>query len=1070
MANRYWVGGSGIWDSTNTANWSATTGGAGGASVPTSGDDVFFDTGATNFVVSVAVGQAICKNISVTIATAGRLTFDGYLGVFSYIDCYGTAAINAATTISSSAPISIYFYAASGAISVSTNNVKFYRLSFGYGGASTATFTLGSGLTAQNLELASGTLNTNGQTVTLTTQYYYAISTNCEFYISGADAKTLTLGTSAINIGTSASEWPGGSATFNLESGSGLTLNANTSVITVGSTNTTNWNNSNLYGGNFTFATVVLNGNYSNITGANTFTTRFAKNAVFNESILKVWANQTLNSGHTLQLIGTAAARLLVLSDEARTQRTFTLLGTTGTRTLSYVSFMDIAMSFGSSLTGTSVGDMLNNSGITFTAPVTRYLVLGGAGKDFSSTTAWSTTSGGATGASVPLPQDTVIFDLASDPTGTGSITFDTLYLGATINATGFIGSTVVGYIPNYVLGQTTGTPLNFFPGETVFRFNSNINLPSGLFNPFTIDGGSATATMSAALNLPSSGINVLSGNFDTNSYNLTSFYLRSSAPSITGAYQNRGSFTASTYTFRSSLLVFTNYLTPLLFQTGDTVNANTSTVEFTSTSTSTIAPSLANKTLYNLKLTPGSTAATYSGLSGSTFNDITLSAHTSLIKINLTAGQTVTTGSLNVNGTKGAGVIIGANITSTSGVTSNATLAIGSNVVTEYVAFLGITKSGASNLDARGAADLGANSGISFQQHSVIAFSGSGASSFTVPNNFTGSSYMLVVGAGGGAGKRSASNVSAGGGGSGALALVTNLNISAGQTIYLNSPTGGAGATASGAGGSPANAWINIAANSQPTLVTNGAYADSGNGSPGSGSNSAGQGGNTTATLGQLELAGVAGRSGEASSALSTYGAGGSGGSPGNLIFRTAKAGGVSISSNGGGGGGSIENTGDAAQVFGQNGGAGGAVGANPGGTAGVGGASPTAGGNATAGTGAGGGGGGGSTSASVNSGAGGNGSTGSQWAYNSLNGVAGGGSIGYGGGGGAGGGISSISLTGSAGGAGGSGGIGAGGGGGGRGSTSGGATGNGGSGGASMVLFVYVEARGGNFATIIG
>ena len=138
MANRYWVGGSGIWDSTNTANWSATTGCAGGASVPTSSDDVFFDTGATNFVVSVAVGQAICKNISVTIATAGRLTFDGYLGVASYIDCYGTAAINAATTISSSAPISIYFYAASGAISVSTNNVKFYRLSFGYGGASIA--------------------------------------------------------------------------------------------------------------------------------------------------------------------------------------------------------------------------------------------------------------------------------------------------------------------------------------------------------------------------------------------------------------------------------------------------------------------------------------------------------------------------------------------------------------------------------------------------------------------------------------------------------------------------------------------------------------------------------------------------------------------------------------------------------------------------------------------------------------------------------------------------------------------------------------------------------------------
>lgn len=35
MANRYWVGGAGTWDLTNTANWSTTSGGAGGASVLT---------------------------------------------------------------------------------------------------------------------------------------------------------------------------------------------------------------------------------------------------------------------------------------------------------------------------------------------------------------------------------------------------------------------------------------------------------------------------------------------------------------------------------------------------------------------------------------------------------------------------------------------------------------------------------------------------------------------------------------------------------------------------------------------------------------------------------------------------------------------------------------------------------------------------------------------------------------------------------------------------------------------------------------------------------------------------
>lgn len=55
MANRYWVnGGSGLWNNTN--NWSATSGGPSGASVPTSADDVFFDNlGNSNSTVNAAI-------------------------------------------------------------------------------------------------------------------------------------------------------------------------------------------------------------------------------------------------------------------------------------------------------------------------------------------------------------------------------------------------------------------------------------------------------------------------------------------------------------------------------------------------------------------------------------------------------------------------------------------------------------------------------------------------------------------------------------------------------------------------------------------------------------------------------------------------------------------------------------------------------------------------------------------------------------------------------------------------------------------------------------------------------
>ena len=51
MASRFWVGGTANWDGTTTTHWASTSGGGGGASVPTSADDVTFDT-ASNLEVT----------------------------------------------------------------------------------------------------------------------------------------------------------------------------------------------------------------------------------------------------------------------------------------------------------------------------------------------------------------------------------------------------------------------------------------------------------------------------------------------------------------------------------------------------------------------------------------------------------------------------------------------------------------------------------------------------------------------------------------------------------------------------------------------------------------------------------------------------------------------------------------------------------------------------------------------------------------------------------------------------------------------------------------------------------
>jgi hypothetical protein len=70
MANRFWVGGSGNWNDTDTTHWSATSGGAGGASVPTASDDVFFNSssGLSGATVSLNgdFGEAVCLNFTST--------------------------------------------------------------------------------------------------------------------------------------------------------------------------------------------------------------------------------------------------------------------------------------------------------------------------------------------------------------------------------------------------------------------------------------------------------------------------------------------------------------------------------------------------------------------------------------------------------------------------------------------------------------------------------------------------------------------------------------------------------------------------------------------------------------------------------------------------------------------------------------------------------------------------------------------------------------------------------------------------------------------------------------------
>jgi hypothetical protein len=85
MATYYWVGGSGTWDVSTTTNWSLTSGGAGGAGVPTTSDSVEIDgnsgSGTTTTGVGATAGQVVFNNANITLllgadfATTGQLAF-----------------------------------------------------------------------------------------------------------------------------------------------------------------------------------------------------------------------------------------------------------------------------------------------------------------------------------------------------------------------------------------------------------------------------------------------------------------------------------------------------------------------------------------------------------------------------------------------------------------------------------------------------------------------------------------------------------------------------------------------------------------------------------------------------------------------------------------------------------------------------------------------------------------------------------------------------------------------------------------------------------------------------------
>lgn len=93
MASRFWVGGTGDWDAADTTHWAATSGGAGGETVPTTSDTVTFDSnsGATA-TVTITGGTANASNVTINKSDLTLLHND--ISNFTGLVLLTTGAVN----------------------------------------------------------------------------------------------------------------------------------------------------------------------------------------------------------------------------------------------------------------------------------------------------------------------------------------------------------------------------------------------------------------------------------------------------------------------------------------------------------------------------------------------------------------------------------------------------------------------------------------------------------------------------------------------------------------------------------------------------------------------------------------------------------------------------------------------------------------------------------------------------------------------------------------------------------------------------------------------------------------
>jgi hypothetical protein len=503
MADRYWVGGTAAWDGTAGTKWSTTSGGAGGASVPTTADNVFFD----------AASGAVVATITTESGTAAKsINCTGFTGTLAStvvgFPVHGSLTLSATMTATSLS----FDINATGTVTTAGKTLTGLTIA-----ASGGTVTLGGALTVSGaLTVTSGTFTTSASN--------YAVTAN-QLVANGASVKTITLNASTVTLSSASI----GSAAFNY-TGSSLTFNAGTSTINLSAPLCRLDAGAGLTFNNVALTSTSTTTAARQIDGVNTFAQlTLAAPASSTVSVYEFHANQTAT---TLVAAGASVLRRIFLtSDVTGTRRTLTV---TTWSSITDVDFRDIGMN--SSRSGTRLGNCGNNNNVTFAAAKTVYWNLTGS-QNWSST-GWATTSGGTPAVNnFPLAQDTVIFDNTGAATtvsidanwniGVLNMSARTTAMtlsgagGPTVYGNWTCGTGVTQSITNTVIFNGIGTQTITSAGKSFFRIACQN--PSG-----TVSLADAFTTTDTA-----SGVTVISATFNANTFSVTTAVVSTASATI---------------------------------------------------------------------------------------------------------------------------------------------------------------------------------------------------------------------------------------------------------------------------------------------------------------------------------------------------------------------------------------------------------------------------------------------------------------------------------------------------------------------------------------------------------